>query len=440
MTGRRWSVLVYRLSVQLREIPMFRLFSTRKKARRALLSAIAQQQPSAFGLEPLEGRQLLTASHHHGHSLNTILFSQAPMVVQNDLDTDATSHGLTDPSVSDTVYLNNVNGVETYSVRISSAGAVTKLTVDQLGDAVTAPTTTTTTFGALSGTSAATEISAIATALGLTAPASTTSVLSTISNGTTTYSIRLKHSSTSTAKKHRKSVIITVDANGNPLGNENITFSVLPSAIQGAINGNLPSGATALTSDSTQSVRVRTVDGVVLYSTDFTVSGATSTVTVNAAGDVASLPAQTTTTFSTLTSTMRNSLQTLATANGVSGTIADTQSIDVYTEANGTVLYSATLTATSSTDTSSTFDITITVDSDGDPTTLPRRDLFGGRRGRHFGFGFGGFSRGGCDGGSSDNSGSGTGSSDSGSSGSSSSGSDSTLNFNTLSFRTPAMK
>jgi hypothetical protein len=409
---------------------MFRLFSSRKKARRALLSAIAQQQQTAFDLEPLEGRQLLSASHHHGHSVNTIEFSQAPLVVQNGLDTDATSHSLTDPAATDTVYLNNINGVETYSVRISSAGAVTTLTIDQLGDAVTAPTTTTTTFSALSGTSAAKEITAIADALGLAKPTDGMTVLSTMSNGTTTYSIRLKHSSTSTSKKHRKSVIITVDANGNPVGNENVTFSVLPLGIQGAINGNLPSGAMALTSDSTQTVRVRTVDGVVLYSTDFTVNGTTSTVTVNAAGKVASLPTQTTTTFGALTSTVKTSLQTLATANGVSGTIADTQSIDVYTEANGTVLYSATLTATSSTDTSSTFDITITVDSDGDPTTLPRRDLFGGRRGR--GFGFGGFGGGGCDGGSSNDSG------DTGSSGSTSSGSTSSgggLTISTLSLR-----
>ncbi|HEX3357244.1 MAG TPA: hypothetical protein VHS31_09760 [Tepidisphaeraceae bacterium] len=411
-------------------------FLSRKKAHRAVLRAVSQTPASSFGLEPLEGRQLLSASHsallshHHRHSVDTIQFSQAPAAVQTGLDTDATSHSLTDPAATDTVYLNNVNGVETYSVRISSSGAVTTLTVDQLGDAVTAPTTSTTTFGALSGTSAATEISAIATALGLTAPASSTSVLSTTSNGTTTYSIRLKHSSTSANKKHPRGVVITVDANGNPVGNENITFSVLPSAIQGAINGNLPSGATALTSDSTQSVRVRTVDGVVLYSTDFTVNGTTSTVTVNAAGDVAGLPTQTTTTFGALSSTVQTSLQTLATANGVSGTIADTQSIDVYTEANGAVLYSATLTATSSTDSTSTFDITITVDSDGDPTTLPRRDLFVGRRGRGFGRGGGG-----CDGGSSSDDGSDTG--DTGSTGSTSSGStdSGSTTVSTLSFR-----
>ena len=137
--------------------------------------------------------------------------------------------------------------------------------------------------------------------------------------------------------------MITVDSDGNPAGNEDVPFSVLPGAIQKGINANIPTGATALATDSTQTVNVRTIDGVVLYTTTFTTSGASTKVTVNSAGDAASLPTTTTTTFGTLTKTVQNELQTLATANGVTTTIADTQSINVYTEANGTVLYSATL-------------------------------------------------------------------------------------------------
>ena len=409
------------------------MFKFRKQARRAFLAALAQQahekasleRKSTVGMESLEGRQMLSSAHYHlavealnsehrhGRELSTILFGQAPMVVQTGLDTDATDLSLTAPTSSTKVKLANVDGVETYSVTESSAGAVTKLTVDALGDAVTAPATSTTTFGTLSGsgagsdTAASNEISAIATALSLTAPASTTNVNVLTANGVTTYSVRLTHSSSSSSSKHARGVTITVDADGNPAGNEDVPFSVLPTTIQNGINALVPTGSTALAATSTQTVNVRTVDGVVLYTTTFASSGASTKVTVNTAGTAASLPSQTTTTFSALTSTVQTAIQTLATANGVSGTIASTQSINVYTEANGTVLYSATLSATSTKNTSVTFDITITVDSDGNPTVLPRRDLFGRFRGR---FGFAGFDCGNSSGDPGSGAGSGTGS------------------------------
>ena len=358
--------------------------------------------------ESLEGRQLLSSSHYHlavealnarhrrGEALSTILFGQAPAAVQAGLTADATDHSLTAPTSSTKVKLANVDGVETYSVIISSTGAVTRLTVDQLGDEVTAPSVSKSDFGTLSGTgtgsdaAASDEITKIATALGLTAPASDTAVQVVTRDGKTTYSVRLQHSSSSTSK-HPRGVMITVDSDGNLAGNEDVPFSVLSSTIQNGINTLAPSGATALASDSTQTVNVRTVDGVVLYSTNFTSSGASTKVTVNSTGAAASFPSTTTSTFGALSSTVQSAIQTLATANGVAGTIASDQSIDVYTESNGTVLYSATLSATSKKNTSVTFDITITVDSNGNPTTLPRQDLFVGRFGGFKGFGGRGF-------------------------------------------------
>jgi hypothetical protein len=384
------------------------MFKFRKQVRRAILSAVDRQandhsneRAAKFGMESLENRQLLSG--------------QAPSAVQTGLDTDATDHGLTAPTSSTKAKLANVNGAEAYSVTITSAGAVTKLTVDAMGDEVTPPSSSKTTFGELSGTgtgsdtAASNAISSIATALGLTAPTSTTGVRALTENGVTTYSVRLAHSSSTST--HPRMVTLTVDSAGNAVGNEDVPFSVLSSTIQAGINTLVPTGSTALAADSTQTVNVRTIDGVVLYSTTFTSTGASTKVTVNSTGAAASAPTQTTTTFGALSSAVQTAIQTLATANGVSGTIASDQTINVYTEANGTLLYSVTLSATSKKDTSVTFDLTITVDSDGNPTVLPRQSLFGPPEG----FGGGGHHNkkhgggGGGDDGGDSGSGSGTG-------------------------------
>lgn len=355
-----------------------------KKGARARQRAISRAACS-MSLEPLEGRQLLSAAHHghHGHALHTILFSQAPTSVQTGLDTDATNHSLADPTDSTQVILGNSNGVETYSVVISSTGATTRLTVDQDGNEITAPTTSTTTFGDLgtSDSAASTEISAIATAKNLTGLSSTTNVnVVTQSDGTVTYSVRLKRSATS---KHRaRKMTVSVDASGDPVGNQDLPFSVIPTTIQNGLNANAPTGATALDSTSTQDVSVQTIDGVTLYTTSYTFGSTTSQVTVKKDGSVGTLPTHTTTTYADLTtsdSTAATEMQTLATAEGA-GTIDTTTSVDVYTEANGTILYSVSVAATDST-TSTTFNLTITVDAAGNPTTLP---------GRRFGDGFGG--------------------------------------------------
>lgn len=318
------------------------------------------------------------------HELSTIPFSEAPTAVQNGLTTLASMDHLTAPTATDTVHLGNRNGVETYSLLITSTGTQTDITVDQNGDPVTQPTLTTTTFGTLSGTgtgsdaAAAAEITAIAAALGLTAPASTDTVnVSTTAGGAITYSIRLARSSSSTTTTgdddffEHHGETISVDANGNPVGAQELPFSVMPTKIQNGINAHLPTGATALATTSTQSVRVLTIDGTTYYSTTFDTSGTQTTVTVDAAGDLASLPSSSTADFSTIPAAAQTELQTLATANGVSGTIAGTQTVNVFNEGNGTTIYSVSLSATDST-TSQTYMITISVDQAGNPTVPPQ--------------------------------------------------------------------
>ena len=368
-------------------------------------------------LEPLEDRRLLSASFHnahegefgfggggigahlgHGHNLSSIQFSQAPAKVQSGLTALASQDNVAAPTATSTVLLGNRNGVETYTIEVTGAGTDTRLTVDQNGNPVTAPVNSTGTFGAVPS-AVSTEINKIATALGLTAPASTDNVrVTTPASGPAIYTIRL---SGSTSSLHRRGDVVSVDANGNPVGNQSLPFSALPTAIQNGLNGNRPSGATALDASSTQTVRVRTANGVTTYSTTFTTSGTSTTVTVNSSGQLATLPSHTTAQFSTIPQAAQTELQTLATANGVTTTIAPTQSVNVYDEANGTTIYSVTLPAnkTGSSGQTYTVNITISVDQAGNPTTPPGGDGEGdggfGGFGDHFGHfegsAFGGF-------------------------------------------------
>ena len=320
-----------------------------------------------------------------GQILSTIQFSQAPAAVQSGLKSLASADSLAAPTSTQTVYLGNSNGVETYSLHYTSSGTTTRITVDQKGKPVTQPTETTTTWAMFSGTGAgsnskaAAEITAIASALGLTAPTASTAVsVSTASNGAVTYSVRLDSSSASTANDYEDhGRAISVDASGNPVGDQYLPFSVMPAAVQGGINSHLPAGASALSSTSTQTVHVLTANGFTLYSTTFSSSGTSSTVTVDSTGALATLPTTTTIQFSTLPSVVQTALQTLATANGVSAAIAASQSVVAYNEGNGTTIYSVTLSATNSS-TSQTFNLTISVDQAGNPTVPPGNEGHGG--------------------------------------------------------------
>jgi hypothetical protein len=362
--------------------------------------AFSTQPVSKVVLEDLEGRQLLSGSHHHGgghhgghggggEQISSITFSQAPAAVQSGLDALAATDNVTAPTATQLVYLGNKNGIETYTVDITGTGTDTKLTVDVTGTPVTAPTRSTTTFGAIANTAVTNEINAIATALGLTAATSTTSVdVTTPSGGTSVYSVHL--ASATTTGRHHRGGTITVDANGNPVGNQRLPFSVIPTTIQNALNANAPAGATALASTSTQLATIRTENGVTTYSVTFTATGTTTTVTVNAAGVLTSLPTRTTTDFQSIPSAAQTELQTLATADGVTGTITSTQTVSAYNEGNGTTIYTVTLSATTA---SGTRTISISVDQNGNPTTPPGRGggewggIFGGGGFHHHGHG-----------------------------------------------------
>jgi hypothetical protein len=345
--------------------------------------------------EALEGRRLLSVSllqggYGGGGGGATIPFNQAPALVQQGLDKLATAANLTAPTTTQTVYLGNSQGIESYSVVISGTGTTTKLTVDQKGASVTTPVQSSSTLGTVNNAAVTAEITAIAAALGLTAPTAATAVdVSTPTSGPATYTVRLDSASTTTTTySHGES--ISVDTSGNPVGHESLPLSVFSAAVQAALVAKAPAGASALT--PTSLISVDTVDGVTLYSATYTASGVQTIVTVNTTGATNSLPTSTQTTFAdtTISQAAKDELQKLATADGA-GTIAGTQVVTKSTEANGVVTYTVTLTATgTNTDGSTyTFPITITVDSDGNPTVISRGGPGGCGPGRPGGPGFG---------------------------------------------------
>jgi hypothetical protein len=356
---------------------------------------------AASGLETLEARSLLSASpfgggargfgggpgaargpaHFGGGAATAVTFSQLSTAIQNGLTSLASTDGLTAPAATSVVTLGNRDGVETFSVRVSATGATTTLTVDQNGNPVTAPTRSSTTFGALTNTAVTAEISAIASALGLTAPSSTAAVsVTTPSSGPAVYTIALSTG----AGRHARTTVISVDANGNPTGNESVPLSTLSTAIQNGLTSNAPAGATALASSSL--ITVRTLNGVTTYSATYNSAGTRTTVTVNSAGTLTSLPSASTVQFSAIPAAAQSAFQTLATAAGSTTTIAATQNVTAYDEGNGATVYSArvTVTKTDSNGNSYTYPVTLTVDAAGNPTVLPGGS-FGGLPG-----GFGG--------------------------------------------------
>src|SRR4029078_13216348 len=148
----------------------------------------------------------------------------------------------------------------------------TRVTVDVAGNPVAAPTKSTTTFGALNNSAVTDRINAIATALDLTAPADATVVrVTTPASGPAVYSVTLSDANTDTSDtntgRHRHATTITVDANGNPVGDQRLTLSTLPIAVQNGLTSNAPGGATALL--PTSLVTVRTLNGVTTYSATY---------------------------------------------------------------------------------------------------------------------------------------------------------------------------
>jgi hypothetical protein len=160
-----------------------------------------------------------------------------------------------------------------------------------------------------------------------------------------------------------------------------LPLSTLSTAIQNGLAANVPAGAGALA--STYLVNIRTENGVTFYSATYKTTGVQTTVTVNSAGVLTSLPSVSKVLFSTLPQAAKDELQGLATAAGVTGDIAADQPVVAYDEANGTTIYSVKLSVTTTDRDGNTFSrpITLSVDQSGNPTVPPNGGEGGGRPG-----------------------------------------------------------
>jgi hypothetical protein len=423
------------------------MFSQKRPGSKKIAIGKPKSTPSG-GLESLENRQMLSASGLEvgltgtkpasGPAPGTIDFSVAPAAVQSGLTQLASDDGLAAPAATASVKLGNRDGMESFSVTENSPGVSSRLTVDQNGKAVAKASRTTTTWDAFNAdatnSAAATEITSIASGLSLTAPTSSTPVIAiTTSTGDTNYVVTLASSTTSgdmsASQRGARGVTISVNAEGNPVGNQRLPFSVIPTAIQAALNSNVPSSMTAQTDTTptsatpstdttptgattstdttptgatstdttptsvttstdmaptiaptstdtapssataftdTSVVNVHTVDGTTFYSATVNGPGVSTTITVDASGKLASLPTQSTTTFGELNAAAQTELQTLVNQNGASSTIDASQKIDVLTQANGTGLYSLTASASSTDAGGTTHARTLVFTVDGD--------------------------------------------------------------------------
>lgn len=363
--------------------------------------------PSPVKMEDLEGRALFSfgpgISHEvfagsapsYARSLHVITFDQAPDAVQTGLTSLASSKGVTAPTAETKVALQNIEGAELYTIVSKDAGTVTRLTVDDEGNAVTAPTRSEITWADLTGSgddanaAAAAEINKIVAALELEAPADTDTVrVLTKTDGTKVYTVVLSSAEegASTAFKHRHGLMIAVDSSGNPVGNTKLPFSVLPTVIRDGLNANAPTGATPFASDSDESVKIKTVDGVTLYTATFTSDGSETEVTVNKAGALTSGVENSTTTFGELSSIVQTAIQDLVTDAG--GDILDaTTSVAVSTRADGEALYTVSVEVTKTNTNGEEYTVTmkITVDADGNPTIVPGPGFGRGGPGGHGG-------------------------------------------------------
>jgi len=354
----------------------------------------------------LESRRLLSGSFHpfffpgggggggHFGNGNAIQFDQAPPAAQTALDGLATGDALTppDPATStQTVFLGNSNGVETYTIYLGTTAPLTKLTVDINGNVPVAPTITTETFAALTtnNPASAAEITAIAAGVNLTPPTATTNVQVSTPTAPAGPTFTVSLPSAIATGWHHHSTNISVDDLGNPVGDQTLPFSVLPTAIQTGLNGLAPVGATPYAATSTQPVFVDSQNGGTTYSVVFTGVGTQTKVTFAIVdGNPVTPPGSTQTTFGavqTMAAAAAAELQTLATADGITTPIASTQAVTQYNEGNGvTVLYTVRLAGTPvTTPWGGTYTpyTTITVDQAGNPTVLPRG-------GDDWGFGF----------------------------------------------------
>ena len=374
----------------------------------------------AVTVEPLEDRRLLSASRFSGsvsavggHSATPIEFSQAPAAVQSGL----TSLGLDRPSgpadrdpdglppkrqrPGNLQHRHHRHRHQQRADRQAGrhAGDRRRPRAPPRSAPSAAPATG-------SNAAAANEITAIATALNLTAPTATTSIkVSTASTGVSTYTVRLSPASTTTTTTtttttpplHFRTVTISVDSNGNPVGNQSIPFSAIPTSIQTALNKTKPSGATALAATATQTrPRPHAERRHHLFAHLHRHRHADHRDRQRRRR--ADQPAQQQhhhlqPTCRPATPRRPPSYRPWPPPTASPTAIATGQTVNVYDEGNGTTIYSVTVGVTQTTDSGFTYtrDVTVSVDQAGNPTTLPQDGGGRGGFGGFGGFGFGGF-------------------------------------------------
>jgi hypothetical protein len=192
------------------------------------------------------------------------------------------------------VRVRTFNGVTTYSVTVTGgAGTTSTISVDSSGAAVTpsTPSATTTTFGAAPAPVQA-GLNAIAPS-GATIDSAQTVYVLTLGN-TSYYSLNLSNDASIWGFGRQWGERITVDQNGLPSGNQQITFGQLQNgptndkAVATALQVLAPSGVTIA---ATQSVQVRTADGTTTYTVELIASNGTTTeITVDTSGTAVSPP------------------------------------------------------------------------------------------------------------------------------------------------------
>jgi hypothetical protein len=192
---------------------------------------------------------------------------------------------------SQAVFVRTFNGSTTFSVRLqNSNGTETDITVDSSGKVVTlvAPSFSMTTFGAAPGV-VQEGLNAIAPS-GTTIPSSQTVFVSTINATTIFYSVDLTGGGMFMPSGTR----ITVDQNGLPAMNQQVTFGQLqngPAADKTVATGLQNAAPTGVTISISQTVFVRTIAGVTTFTVNLTnMNGSSSTITVDSTGAVVTLP------------------------------------------------------------------------------------------------------------------------------------------------------
>jgi hypothetical protein len=262
------------------------------------LYSVTLTDNSSGGFGFAHGRRITVDQNGLPGGEETVQFSQLQAGPSNDQGIasglqNLAPAGVTIDGAAD-VRVRTFNGVTTYSVTVNSGtGTTTTISVDSSGAAVTpsTPSATTTTFGAAPGPVQA-GLNAIAPS-GTTIDSGQTVYVLTL-GGISYYSLNLNEEASVWGFGRQWGERITVDQNGLPSGNQQITFGQLQNgpandkAIASAIQGLAPAGVTIA---GTQSVQVRTSDGTTTFTVDVTDANNTTTeITVDASGTAVSTP------------------------------------------------------------------------------------------------------------------------------------------------------